>query len=83
MLDRPYRDRGVPPRFRRYDFPFLRWLEKTRREPDFLSDDDLDAFASGDELRALYDLVVFPGHTEYVTTRAYDVVERYRASAAA
>ena len=45
------RDRGVPPRFRRYDFPFLRWLEKTRRDPDFLSDDDLDAIATGDELR--------------------------------
>jgi hypothetical protein len=79
LLDRPYRDRGVPPRFRRYDFPFLRFLEKTRRDPDFLSDDDLDAIATGDDLRALYDLVVFPGHTEYVTTHAYDVVERYHA----
>jgi hypothetical protein len=79
VLTRPYRDRGVPPRFRRYDFPFLRFLEKTRREPDFLSDDDLDAIATGDDLRKLYDLVVFPGHTEYVTTHAYDVVERYYA----
>lgn len=79
ILDRPYRDRGVPPRFRRYDFPFLRFLEKTRREPDVLSDDDLDAIGSGDELRRLYDLVVFPGHTEYVTSRAYDAVERYHA----
>ena len=78
-LDRPYRDRGVPPRFRRYDFPFLRFLEKTRREPDVLSDDDLDAIGSGDELRRLYDLVVFPGHTEYVTSRAYDAIERYHA----
>ena len=77
-LDRPYRDRGVPPRFRRYDFPFLRWLEKTRREPDILADDDLEAFPSGDELRRLYDLVVFPGHSEYMTAHAYDVVERYR-----
>ena len=77
-LDRPYRDRGVPPRFRRYDFPFLRWLEKTRREPDILADDDLEAVSSGDELRRLYDLVVFPGHTEYVTARAYDIVERFR-----
>ena len=77
-LDRPYRDRGVPPRFRRYDFPFLRWLEKTRREPDFYSDDDLDVVASGDDLRRDYDLVVFPGHSEYMTTQAYDVVERYR-----
>jgi hypothetical protein len=78
VLDRPYRDRGVPPRFLRYDFPFLRWLEKTRREPDFYTDDDLDVIASGDDLRRLYDLVVFPGHTEYVTSHAYDVIERYR-----
>ena len=78
VLDRPYRDRGVPPRFFRYDFPFLRWLEKTRREPDIYADDDLDAFPSGDELRKEYDLVVFPGHSEYMTQRAYDLVERYR-----
>ena len=77
-LDRPFRDRGVPPRFFRYDFPFLRWLEKTRREPDVYADDDLDAFASGDDLRGLYDLVVFPGHSEYMTQRAYDVTERFR-----
>ena len=78
VLDRPYRDRGVPPRFFRYDFPFLRWLEKTRREPDVYADDDLDAFPSGDELRKAYDLVVFPGHSEYMTQRAYDLVERFR-----
>ena len=78
VLDRPYRDRGVPPRFVRYDFPFVRWLEKTRRDPDFLVDDDLDVVPNGDELRRLYDLVVFPGHTEYVTSHAYDVVERFR-----
>jgi hypothetical protein len=78
VLDRPYRERGVPPRFRRYDYPFLRWLEQTRRDPDFLTDDDLDALPSGDDLRRAYDLVVFPGHTEYVSQHAYDVVERYR-----
>jgi hypothetical protein len=77
-LDRPYRDRGVPPRFFRYDFPFLRWLEKTRREPDVYADDDLESFPTGDELRRLYDLVVFPGHSEYMTEHAYDVVERFR-----
>jgi hypothetical protein len=77
-LRRPYLLRGVPPRFRRYDYPFLRWLEQTRRDPDFLTDDDLDALPSGDELRRAYDLVVFPGHTEYVSQHAYDVVERYR-----
>jgi hypothetical protein len=63
VLDRPYRARGVPPRFRRYDYPFLRWLAKTHRDPDFLRD---------------YDLVVFPGHTEYVTQHAYDVIQRFR-----
>jgi hypothetical protein len=77
-LDRPYRDRGVPPRFRRYDFPFLRWLEKTRREPDILADDDLEAYASGDDLRRDYDLIIFPGHSEYMTTSAYDTIERFR-----
>jgi len=77
-FDRPYRDRGVPPRFRRYDLPFLKWLQWTGWKPDVLADDDLEAIASGDELRALYDLVVFPGHSEYVTEHAYDVVERFR-----
>lgn len=77
-LDRPYRDRGVPPRFKRYDLGFLKWLQWTGKAPDIVADDDLEAFGSGDELRALYDLVVFPGHSEYITGHAYDVVERYR-----
>ena len=29
-------------------------------------------------LARLYDLIVFPGHEEYVTTHAYDIVERFR-----
>ena len=77
-LDRPYRDRGVPPRFRRYDLPFLKWLARTGHTPDVLADDDLEATPSGDELRARYDLVVFPRHSEYVTEHTYDVVERFR-----
>jgi hypothetical protein len=77
-LDRPYLDRGVPPRYRRYDLPFLRWLKRLRHHPDFLAEDDLEAVATGEELRARYDLVCFPGHTEYVTQRAYDVLQRYR-----
>ena len=77
-LTRPYRDRGVPPRFKRYDLGFLKWLQWTGKTPDIVADDDLEAFGSGDELRALYDLVVFPGHSEYMTAHAYDVVERYR-----
>jgi hypothetical protein len=77
-LDRPYRDRGVPPRFKRYDLGFLKWLQWTGKTPDIVADDDFEAFASGDELRVLYDLVIFPGHSEYMTEHAYDVVERYR-----
>ena len=66
-LTRPYRQRGTPPWFRRSDVPFLKFLRGTGRTPDVLAEDDLEAFPSGDELRRLYDLVVFPGHTEYVT----------------
>jgi hypothetical protein len=77
-LDRPYRQRGTPPWFRRSDVPFLKFLRQTGRTPDVLADDDLEAFPSGDELRRLYDLVVFPGHTEYVTEHTYDVVQRFR-----
>ena len=32
-LDRPYRDRGVPPRFKAYDRSMLRWLLRTGRRP--------------------------------------------------
>jgi hypothetical protein len=77
-LDRPHRDRGTPLRWRRYDVGFLKWIRWTSRFPDFLAEDDLEAVPSGDELRRLYDLVVFPGHTEYVTEHAYDVVQRFR-----
>jgi hypothetical protein len=78
LLNRPYRARGTPPWFRRSDVPFLKFIRQTGRTPDFLAEDDLEAFPSGDELRRLYDLVVFPGHTEYVTQQAYDVVQRFR-----
>ena len=54
--------------------------QPTGKQVEFLSDDDLERFRTGDELAAAYDLVVFPGHAEYVTTHAYDVVERYRPS---
>jgi hypothetical protein len=77
-LDRPFRDGGTPLRWRRYDVGYLKWLRWTERFPDYLSEDDLEAISSGDDLRKLYDLVVFPGHTEYVTEQAYNVVQRYR-----
>jgi hypothetical protein len=76
-LGRPFLDRGVPPKFRGYDVGFLRWLHETGRDVDYLAEDDLER-TSGAELAAAYDLIVFPGHSEYVTRREYDVVERYR-----
>ena len=77
-LDRPYLNRGVPPRFRLYDLPFLRWLHAGQKQPDFYAEDDLEHFSSGRTLRKAYDLVVFPGHSEYVTAHAYDVIEGFR-----
>ena len=46
-LDRPYRDRGVPPRFKAYDRAILRWLLRTGKSPDIVADDDLEAFGIG------------------------------------
>jgi len=77
-LSRTYIARGVPPRFYRYDLPFLHWLFWSGKNAEFISDSDFDAIANGDELARAYDLVVFEGHEEYVTSHEYDVVERFR-----
>ena len=77
-LGRPFLNRGVPPNFRHYDLPFLRWLSRTGKGVDMLAQSDLEAAASARTLAAAYDLIVFPGHHEYVTTREYDLVEGYR-----
>jgi hypothetical protein len=79
QLARPYDNDGVPPHFHSYDAGFLRWLVRTGRAVDFLSDDDLDAIGSARALARRYDLVVFPGHEEYVTAHAYDLIEAYVA----
>ncbi len=76
-LNRPFLNRGVPPFFRRYDLGFLRWLASTGKSPDFLSEEDLGRFDSV-ALRRIYDLVIFPGHTEYVTDHAYTIIEKFR-----
>jgi hypothetical protein len=76
-LDRPYHDRGVPPFYRAYDQPLVAWLARSGKRADFLSDDDLDRFSS-ELLIKLYDLIVFAGHEEYVTTHEYDVIEQFR-----
>jgi hypothetical protein len=77
-LYRPFLDRGVPYRFRHYDLPFLHWLARTGKQADFLSDDDLERIGGASRLAAAYDLIVFPGHHEYVTTHEYDLIQGYR-----
>jgi len=77
-LDRPFLDFGVPFRFHDWDLSFISWLSRTGKQVDFLSDDDVERVKTGDELAKAYDLVVFPGHEEYVTSHMYDVVQRYR-----
>ena len=76
-LQRPFLDFGVPFRFRDWDLEFIAWLNRTGKHVDFLSDDDLERLTGG-ELARRYDLLVFPGHEEYVTTAAYAAIERFR-----
>jgi hypothetical protein len=76
-LGRPFLNRGVPPHYRSYDLRFLRWLDRTGRKVDVLSQAELDG-VSGAALARAYDLIVFPGHHEYVTRGEYDAVESFR-----
>ena len=76
-LGRPFLRRGVIPFFRRYDLGFLHWLSWTGKEVDYLADTDLNTL-TGDDLARAYDLIVFPGHSEYVQEPLFDAVERYR-----
>jgi len=68
----------VPPYFRCWDLPFLNWLARTERKVDVVAQSDLEHAPSAAALVTAYDLIVFPGHHEYVTTREYDLVEGYR-----
>jgi hypothetical protein len=77
-LNRPYLQRGTPAWFSRREAPFLKYLRQSNKTPDFLSEDDIEAMPSGDDLRRLYDIVIYPGHTEYVTQQEYDVIQRFR-----
>jgi hypothetical protein len=77
-LTRPHANRGVPYRYRSYDLGFQHWLAQTGKHVDVWADEDLELFATPADLRHAYDLVVFPGHTEYVTHRAFDLVESFR-----
>ena len=78
-LGRPYENRGVIPHYKHYEQPFLRWLISTGRNVDYLADADLDASSTTARgLAAAYDLIVFPGHHEYVTLHEFDVVTGFR-----
>ena len=77
-LGRPFTGTGKPPHYRTNQRGFLRFLIHTGKQADYLTDEDLERVATGDDLAKLYDLVVFSGHEEYVTTHIYDVTERYR-----
>ena len=77
-LGRAYIRRGVPPQWRKYDVGFLRWLQWTSKQPELLTETDLESIRTAEELIALYDLVIFPGHTEYVTRHEYDLIRNYR-----
>src|SRR5213075_2636722 len=67
-----------PFRFGDWDLTFIAWLAQTAKKVEFLTDADLERVASGDELMHSYDLIAFPGHEEYATEHAYDVVTRFR-----
>jgi hypothetical protein len=78
-LGRPFEDRGVIPHYKFYEQPFLRWLIATHRDVDYLADADLDRpTTTGRTLDAAYEVIVFPGHHEYVTPHEYDAVVGYR-----
>jgi hypothetical protein len=83
LLGRAYLDRGVPPFFRRYDLNFLLWRAREIRAgkdrgADFLADSDLAGVRDAAALARAYDLLVFPGHHEYVTRREYRLVRGFR-----
>ena len=67
----------MPPHYRNYDLRFLRWLHESGRKVDVLSQAELDG-TTGARLAQAYELIVFPGHHEYVTKREYDAVEGFR-----
>jgi hypothetical protein len=78
LLGRPYAGSGKPPHYRTQQRGFLRFLVHTGKRVDYLTDEDLERIASGDALARLYDVIVFSGHEEYVTTHTYDLMQRYR-----
>jgi hypothetical protein len=77
LLGRPFDQRGVPPNYKYYEQPFLRWLIANDKRVDYLAQSDVAA-SNGRKLAAAYNLVIFSGHHEYVTDREYDAVVGFR-----
>jgi len=77
-LNRPHLRRGVPYRYRSYELGFQHWLASRGHVVDMYADEDIERFGTATDLRTAYDLLVFPGHTEYVTARLFDLVEGFR-----
>jgi N,N-dimethylformamidase len=77
-LTRPNLLRGVPHRYRSFDLAFQHWLAQTATAVDIYADEDIETFATPQDLRAAYDMIAFPGHTEYATDRLYTAIEAYR-----
>jgi len=77
-LGRHYVGRGIPPYYRRYDLNFIHWLAWRNQGVDFLGDSDIASAPGAAALADAYDLIVFPGHHEYVTQREFQLVRAYR-----
>jgi hypothetical protein len=77
-MTRPNPSRGIPYHYRSYDLGFQHWLSQNGVHVDTYADEDIEAFQTPQQLRAAYDLIVFPGHTEYVTQKLYDLIDGYR-----
>ena len=76
-LIRPFENRGVPPHYREYDEtvpPLARALGLRSRLPQRRR----AAAGAGSTLARAYDLIIFAGHHEYVTSREFDAVEGFR-----
>jgi N,N-dimethylformamidase beta subunit-like protein len=77
LLGRPFEQRGVPPSYKYYDQPFLRWLIANNKQVDYLAQSDV-AGSNGRQLADAYSLLIFSGHHEYVTEGEYDAVVGFR-----
>ena len=58
--------------------PFLHWLAWNQRPVDYLAQADLERVSDARRLRRAYDLIIFPGHHEYVTSREFGLVMGFR-----